>query len=56
LAFALAILFLAVPAASGDDGSPPASDGSPPCSFFAWTLTPPDYRIDPDCPPIQGVP
>jgi hypothetical protein len=56
MALVLACLILLVPAAVAEEG--PAGDQSDevPCKFFSWTLTPPDYRIDPDCPPIAGWP
>ena len=50
LALLLAVLFLAVPVASADGGDPPAPGGPEgSCDVFAYTLDPPDYRIDPDC-------
>lgn len=52
MALLLACVLVTVPAAAADEGSG-GGDEEPPCSFFSWTLTPPDYRIDPDCPPAD---
>jgi hypothetical protein len=52
LAYALVALMLFFPAAASEDPEP-ETQAEGPCSFFAYSLTPPDYRIDEDCPPLS---
>ena len=55
-AYALVLLILLAPAAAAvASEETPAPQDEDSCDFFSWTLDPPDYRIDEDCPPLGSL-